>query len=236
MKAQTIREFRRQIAIYTQCSVDYSSTVLSPSSPTTKCVYVVYNDTDSKQPSDVRSRYSLSDYHSIPIDTILIKRILYFTTVLARVQAFLPQLAAANQTLELRTRENLSSVDIECFEGNESSYIEMNLGLGVFEQRTAHPGVATSSTGNNSTDEDQDDDLTSSSSSSGNRTGSREGTATSDESDSEDSEDESADNKHCHRDRNQTKRRMEEGDEDEVEVEVEPTKATRKEEGEPYLI
>ncbi|KAG8816258.1 hypothetical protein FRC18_001095 [Serendipita sp. 400] len=45
--------------------------------------------------------------------------------LLARVQAFLPQLAAANQALDRVARENPSSVDIECFGGDESSYIEM---------------------------------------------------------------------------------------------------------------
>ena len=46
--------------------------------------------------------------------------------VLARVQAFLPELLTANRALDQRVaRENQSSVDIESFDGTESSYIEM---------------------------------------------------------------------------------------------------------------
>jgi hypothetical protein len=47
------------------------------------------------------------------------------TAVISRVQAFLPQLMAANEELFRRARENHSSVDIEQFDGVEDSYIEM---------------------------------------------------------------------------------------------------------------
>ncbi|KAH9936822.1 uncharacterized protein BXZ73DRAFT_14376, partial [Epithele typhae] len=55
--------------------------------------------------------------------------------LLARVQAFLPELAAANVDLLRRAREDPGSVDIESLEPSQHGYIEMNLGLGVFEQR-----------------------------------------------------------------------------------------------------
>lgn len=46
-------------------------------------------------------------------------------TVLARVQAFLPQIQVANQLVESVARENPSSVDIESFNGTEQSYIQL---------------------------------------------------------------------------------------------------------------
>ncbi|KAI0076825.1 hypothetical protein K474DRAFT_1707884 [Panus rudis PR-1116 ss-1] len=54
--------------------------------------------------------------------------------LLSRVQSFLPQLAASNEELTRRAQEDPSSVDIENV-GEDSGYIEMNLGLGVFEER-----------------------------------------------------------------------------------------------------
>ncbi|EIN11830.1 hypothetical protein PUNSTDRAFT_131982 [Punctularia strigosozonata HHB-11173 SS5] len=55
--------------------------------------------------------------------------------LLERVQAFLPQLAESNAELLRRAQNEPSSADIEHFNGDEEQYIEMNLGLGVFEQR-----------------------------------------------------------------------------------------------------
>ncbi|KAL4250262.1 hypothetical protein ABKN59_003104 [Abortiporus biennis] len=54
--------------------------------------------------------------------------------LLSRVQAFLPELAASNVALARRAQEDPSSVDIEEL-GETQQYIQMNLGLGVFEQR-----------------------------------------------------------------------------------------------------
>ncbi|KAI0789381.1 hypothetical protein C8Q75DRAFT_765382 [Abortiporus biennis] len=54
--------------------------------------------------------------------------------LLSRVQAFLPELAASNAVLARRAQEDPSSVDIEEL-GETQQYIQMNLGLGVFEQR-----------------------------------------------------------------------------------------------------
>ncbi|KAI0916571.1 hypothetical protein AcW1_010130 [Taiwanofungus camphoratus] len=67
--------------------------------------------------------------------------------LLSRVQRFLPQLAASNAELTRRLREDPRSIDLENIE-NDEHYIEMNLGLGVFEGRTA--------SGSNSTDGEED--------------------------------------------------------------------------------
>jgi len=101
--------------------------------------------------------------------------------VLARVQAFLPQLQAANQQLEAAARENRSSVDIESFNGTEQSYIQLvsqplravsssstdypptkSLGLGLFEQQAGNqPANAAdrgSSSSSSSTSSSEDDE------------------------------------------------------------------------------
>ncbi|KAI8973129.1 hypothetical protein BD414DRAFT_425179 [Trametes punicea] len=59
--------------------------------------------------------------------------------LLQRVQAFLPELAASNAELLRRARENPESVDIENVGEDQEQYIEMNLGLGVFEHRGELP-------------------------------------------------------------------------------------------------
>ncbi|KAH9896506.1 hypothetical protein C8Q73DRAFT_780236 [Cubamyces lactineus] len=62
--------------------------------------------------------------------------------LLSRVQAFLPELAASNAELLRRARENPESVDIENIDEDQDQYIEMNLGLGVFDHRgNLPPGV-----------------------------------------------------------------------------------------------
>ncbi|KAI0655026.1 hypothetical protein C8Q70DRAFT_924703 [Cubamyces menziesii] len=62
--------------------------------------------------------------------------------LLSRVQAFLPELAASNAELLRRARENPESVDIENIDEDQEQYIEMNLGLGVFEHRgDLPPGI-----------------------------------------------------------------------------------------------
>ncbi|KAK7686524.1 hypothetical protein QCA50_010123 [Cerrena zonata] len=55
--------------------------------------------------------------------------------LLSRVQAFLPELAASNAELSRKAKENPHSIDIENVD-DENRYIEMNLGLGVFESRS----------------------------------------------------------------------------------------------------
>ncbi|KAI8881550.1 hypothetical protein K501DRAFT_4824, partial [Backusella circina FSU 941] len=50
--------------------------------------------------------------------------------ILSRVQAFLPQLQTANEELSSIEKEKL---DIENVEEEDGQYIEMNLGLGVYD-------------------------------------------------------------------------------------------------------
>ncbi|OAD81395.1 hypothetical protein PHYBLDRAFT_103513, partial [Phycomyces blakesleeanus NRRL 1555(-)] len=53
------------------------------------------------------------------------------TDIMSRLQAFLPQIQAANASLQNMKPEDL---DIEQVEEDEQ-YIEMNLGLGVYEHK-----------------------------------------------------------------------------------------------------
>ncbi|KAH9855487.1 hypothetical protein C2E23DRAFT_866640 [Lenzites betulinus] len=59
--------------------------------------------------------------------------------LLSRVQAFLPELAASNADLIQRARENPESVNIENIGADQERYIEMKLGLGVFDHRGELP-------------------------------------------------------------------------------------------------
>ncbi|KAJ1980637.1 hypothetical protein H4R33_005422 [Dimargaris cristalligena] len=55
--------------------------------------------------------------------------------LLERIQAFLPQLQDANRDLERILSQKSASVDIEDVPSDQENYIEMNLGLGVFEPK-----------------------------------------------------------------------------------------------------
>ncbi|KAF5351335.1 hypothetical protein D9758_007973 [Tetrapyrgos nigripes] len=57
--------------------------------------------------------------------------------LLSRVQAFLPQMEASNALLAQKAQADPTSVDIEHVENGTERYIEMNLGLGVFETKKA---------------------------------------------------------------------------------------------------
>ncbi|KAF5327143.1 hypothetical protein D9619_004090 [Psilocybe cf. subviscida] len=57
--------------------------------------------------------------------------------LLSRVQAFLPQLEASNALLSQRAQADPDSVNIEHIPEDMDQYIEMNLGLGVFEDKSA---------------------------------------------------------------------------------------------------
>ncbi|KAJ7631894.1 hypothetical protein DFH06DRAFT_1223173 [Mycena polygramma] len=72
--------------------------------------------------------------------------------LLARVQAFLPQIEASNTALAEKASMDPRSVDIENVDGDEK-VIQMNLGLGVFEDRTGREGESES---DESSDEDED--------------------------------------------------------------------------------
>ncbi|KAF8068644.1 hypothetical protein FPV67DRAFT_1668715 [Lyophyllum atratum] len=77
--------------------------------------------------------------------------------LLSRVQAFLPTLEASNAVLQQQFQNDPSSVDIEHIEETEQ-YIEMNLGLGVFEQRGSHPDVGSEDDSMSSSSSDSDSD------------------------------------------------------------------------------
>ncbi|KAI8140295.1 hypothetical protein BJV82DRAFT_224505 [Fennellomyces sp. T-0311] len=68
--------------------------------------------------------------------------------ILSRVQSFLPQLQSANEQLK---GQDPSKLDIENVD-EQDQYIEMNLGLGVFEEKK--PGDSS-----DSEQDDSDDDI-----------------------------------------------------------------------------
>ncbi|KAJ6469043.1 hypothetical protein C8R47DRAFT_1151025 [Mycena vitilis] len=72
--------------------------------------------------------------------------------LLGRVQAFLPEIEASNTALAEKASLDPRSVDIENVDGDEK-VIQMNLGLGVFEDRTGREGEGES---DESSDEDED--------------------------------------------------------------------------------
>ncbi|KAJ2602376.1 hypothetical protein GGF39_000740 [Coemansia sp. RSA 1721] len=57
------------------------------------------------------------------------------TDLLSRLNAFLPQIAEANKKLEVAVAEDPHKLDIENVDKNEEQYIEMDLGLGVFDMK-----------------------------------------------------------------------------------------------------
>ncbi|KAF9037720.1 hypothetical protein BJ165DRAFT_571316 [Panaeolus papilionaceus] len=85
------------------------------------------------------------------------------TNLLSRIQAFLPQMEASNNALAQQAKSDPSSVDIEHISDDMDQYIEMNLGLGVFEDRSKRPANAEDdedtemSTSSKSSSEDEDD-------------------------------------------------------------------------------
>ncbi|KAF8575735.1 hypothetical protein K439DRAFT_1664940 [Ramaria rubella] len=82
--------------------------------------------------------------HPVPISDLI-----------SRAEAFLPRLAASNADLGHRAALDPASVDIENIDDAEDgTYIEMNLGLGVFEQRTRN-SARTSNSSNSSSDESE---------------------------------------------------------------------------------
>ncbi|KAN0125465.1 hypothetical protein V8E53_015435 [Lactarius tabidus] len=98
--------------------------------------------------------------------------------LLARVQQFLPQIEQSN--VDLLNRDP-RSIDIEHIEETDERIIQMNLGLGVFEQRPAN-----GESGSNTNDSDSD---TSSSSSTTSTSSSSSSASSSSGSDLEDDED-----------------------------------------------
>ncbi|KAF8875160.1 hypothetical protein BD779DRAFT_1564154 [Infundibulicybe gibba] len=88
------------------------------------------------------------------------------TELLSRVQAFLPQMEASNNLLAQRVQVDPKEVDIENVNEGVGHYIEMNLGLGVFEDRahSAAPNsqdteMSTSSSDTSESDSESDSDV-----------------------------------------------------------------------------
>ncbi|KAF8972147.1 hypothetical protein BDZ97DRAFT_1752749 [Flammula alnicola] len=112
---------------------------------------------DSTLPSGI-PRFDFGDRTTFPVKPP--------TELLSRVHAFLPQLEASNALLSQRAQEDPDSINIEHIPEGMTEYIEMNLGLGVFEDRSARQDqktedseMSTSSSESSSTsDKAQDDD------------------------------------------------------------------------------
>ncbi|KAK4521813.1 uncharacterized protein ATC70_004350 [Mucor velutinosus] len=96
-----------------------------------------------------KSNKSINDISSMLIDSESKKTFpVGQSDILSRVQAFLPQLKNANEQLK---KSDPSKLDIENVDEEDGQYIEMNLGLGVYEEKK--PGQLDSED-----DEDEDSD------------------------------------------------------------------------------
>ncbi|TFK33941.1 hypothetical protein BDQ12DRAFT_614424 [Crucibulum laeve] len=82
------------------------------------------------------------------------------TELLERAQAFLPQIEASNAALAEKMRRDPHSVDIEHLDEENAQYIEMSLGLGVYEDRSQAKsgGSGTESSSDSSSDSDSSDE------------------------------------------------------------------------------
>ncbi|KAJ7033693.1 hypothetical protein C8F04DRAFT_1103847 [Mycena alexandri] len=104
--------------------------------------------------------------------------------LLARVQAFLPQMEASNAALAEKVSVDPRSVDIENVEGDQE-VVQMKLGLGVFEDRTGREGSDSESDEEMSSGEEEEQ--TSSDSDTSDESSSSEDDSASSEEDSDDS-------------------------------------------------
>ncbi|KII92996.1 hypothetical protein PLICRDRAFT_35161 [Plicaturopsis crispa FD-325 SS-3] len=77
--------------------------------------------------------------------------------LLSRVQAFLPQLEASNAALAEKLKNDPQSIDIENIADDAEQVIEMNLGLGVFEERSKSQDSISSSDESSSSDTSESD-------------------------------------------------------------------------------
>jgi len=106
------------------------------------------------------------------------------TELLARIQQFLPQIEQSNEELLQRDPH---SIDMEHIEETDERIIQMNLGLGVFEQqrRAGGGGSASSSaeSASDMSDTDSDSDTTTSSASSSSSSSSESTTGSNSEDD-----------------------------------------------------
>ncbi|KAI9441011.1 hypothetical protein H4582DRAFT_1811250, partial [Lactarius indigo] len=111
------------------------------------------------------------------------------TELLARVQQFLPQIEQSNAELSHRDPQ---SIDIEHIEETDERVIQMNLGLGVFEQRRAGRGDSASSSAESGSDTTGESDSDSESSSSSSSSSASSSSSSSTGSDSEDDDENAA--------------------------------------------
>ncbi|KAH0840186.1 hypothetical protein J3R83DRAFT_1181 [Lanmaoa asiatica] len=81
------------------------------------------------------------------------------TALLARIKAFLPAISASNETL---SRERPEDINIENVREDEEEYIEMNLGLGVFEAKPRRKPGSRSTSPSSDTESESTSDTTSS--------------------------------------------------------------------------
>ncbi|KAJ2617219.1 hypothetical protein H4S08_000434 [Coemansia sp. RSA 1365] len=82
------------------------------------------------------------------------------SNLLSRLNNFLPQIAKANKELKAAVASDPSKVDIENVSPDSTQYIEMDLGLGVFDMKpkkdTSHKNDVVISTNGNSNNTDSD--------------------------------------------------------------------------------
>ncbi|KAJ2630355.1 hypothetical protein GGF44_004102, partial [Coemansia sp. RSA 1694] len=78
--------------------------------------------------------------------------------LLSRLHSFLPQIAEANKRLEVDIAEDPRKLDIENVDENEEQYIEMDLGLGVFDMKPKKDGEAVENMHISTRAEDSEDD------------------------------------------------------------------------------
>ncbi|KAJ3808378.1 hypothetical protein F5876DRAFT_46130 [Lentinula aff. lateritia] len=100
--------------------------------------------------------------------------------LLSRVQAFLPQMEASNTILSQRVETDPQSVDMEQLEDTSERYIELNLGLGVFDMKP-----------NGQSADCEDTEMADSSSSASSSSSSSLSSSSSSDSDSDDTDSES---------------------------------------------
>ncbi|TFY63514.1 hypothetical protein EVG20_g6286 [Dentipellis fragilis] len=134
---------------------------MAASDPKQKCSETLEVETEEERMSRLQNTFASLSSASAPAEDGVGTRPFDFgkretfavpppTDLLARVQAFLPALKASNTEL---AQKDPQSVDIENVGEEEGQYIEMNLGLGVFEQRKQG---ATSSESESSEDQQMD--------------------------------------------------------------------------------
>ncbi|KAH7335482.1 hypothetical protein B0J17DRAFT_670329 [Rhizoctonia solani] len=76
--------------------------------------------------------------------------------LLSRLEAFLPAMHESTQQLQQQAQSDPSSLDIEHLDPSTQEYIEMNLGLGVYESRPNQSHTTSSSDSDSDASSDSD--------------------------------------------------------------------------------